>query len=102
MIFTVEDNFEDIAKVTLSRVFDTDEVKEYIKDHYTSRPGFISYMPTTYTELVKFTNVYKYAAAIMLITLTALHKINLDSYQNLFEQDVYERISYEDCCTWDE
>lgn len=121
MIVELEDGWENYAKVQLRNIFnqssaiaakykargienweDADFVKKYIKEHYESRPGFVSMMPNTYEDIVKFSDERCYAAAIMIIALDCITMSGLESHQQWFEDMVYTNLDYEDYTTWNE
>ena len=121
MIVELEDGWEEYAKMLLRTIFDqsaaiaaeykargvddwedADWVQKYIKDHYVSREGFISLMPNTYEDIVKFNDERCYAVAIMLIALDCITPSVIESNQRWFEESVYEQLNYEDYTTWDE
>lgn len=121
MIVELEDGWENYAKVQLLNIFnqssaiaaeykargienweDADFVKKYIKEHYESRPGFVSFMPNTYEDIVKFDDERCYAAAIMIIALDCITMSGLESHQQWFEYMVYTNLDYEEYTTWGE
>lgn len=121
MIVELEDGWEEYAKVHLRDIFnqsaaiaaeykasgvenweDADWVQKYIKNHYVSHPGFISFMPNTYEDIVKFNDERCYAVAIMLIALDCITPAGLESHQRSFEEMVYTNLDYEDYTTWNE
>lgn len=121
MIVELEDGWENYAKMELRNIFnqssaiaakykargienweDADFVKKYIKEHYESRPGFVSFMPNTYEDIVKFDDERCYAAAIMIMALDCITMSGLESHQRWFEDMVYTNLDYEDYTTCDE
>lgn len=121
MIVELEDGWENYAKMKLRNIFnqssaiaakykargmedweDADFVKKYIKDHYESRPGFVSFMPNTYEDIVKFDDERCYAAAIMIMALDCITMSGLESHQQWFEYMVYTNLDYEEYTTWGE
>ena len=107
----VDDDWEISAKIQLLYLFqqsaklNPDWVHEYIQKHWVSRPGFVSLMPQSYMEIVHFSEEREYAAALTLLTIDTIGASEMESIQNWFEDDCYDRLisngGYEECCKWD-
>ena len=95
----VEDDFEKRVTPILKDIIENHKwAKEYINDNFKSHSGFISYMPATYEDIVKFNSKYCYAAALTLLMID--YGYDVEAVQEIFEELVYEKCNYEDYVEW--